>query len=143
MDGKRILVVEDDPAIRRGLIDALTFAGYATQEASEGAAGLTAALESDCDLLLLDLVLPGTDGLAILRELRALRRPLPVIILTARVGRRPGARAGAGRGRLRGKAVFDQGAACPDRGCLEEGARSTAGGPAPGIRGRSGRPRAA
>jgi two-component system alkaline phosphatase synthesis response regulator PhoP len=84
MDGKRILVVEDDPAIRRGLIDALTFAGYATQEASEGAAGLTAALESDCDLLLLDLVLPGTDGLAILRELRALRRPLPVIILTAR-----------------------------------------------------------
>ncbi len=84
MDGKRILVVEDDLAIRRGLIDALTFAGYATQEASEGAAGLTAALESDCDLLLLDLVLPGTDGLAILRELRALRRPLPVIILTAR-----------------------------------------------------------
>ncbi len=84
MDGKRILVVEDDPAIRRGLIDALSFAGYATREASEGAGGLTAALESDCDLLLLDLVLPGTDGLAVLRELRALRRPLPVIILTAR-----------------------------------------------------------
>ena len=84
MDCKRILVVEDDPAIRRGLIDALSFAGYATQEASEGAAGLAAALESDCDLLLLDLVLPGRDGLAVLRELRALRRPLPVIILTAR-----------------------------------------------------------
>ena len=58
MDGKRILVVEDDAAIRRGLIDALSFAGYATLEASEGAAGLAAALESDCDLLLLDLVLP-------------------------------------------------------------------------------------
>jgi DNA-binding response OmpR family regulator len=84
MDCKRILVIEDDPAIRRGLIDALQFAGYATQEVSEGAAGLAAALESDCDLLLLDLVLPGRDGLSVLRELRALRRPLPVIILTAR-----------------------------------------------------------
>ena len=84
MDCKRILVVEDDAAIRRGLIDALSFAGYATLEASEGAAGLAAALESDCDLLLLDLVLPGRDGLAVLREIRALRRPLPVIVLTAR-----------------------------------------------------------
>jgi two-component system, OmpR family, alkaline phosphatase synthesis response regulator PhoP len=84
MGSKRILVVEDDAAIRRGLVDALGFAGYATQEASEGAAGLAAALASECDLLLLDLVLPGKDGLAILRELRALRRGLPVIILTAR-----------------------------------------------------------
>ena len=55
MDCKRILVVEDDAAIRRGLIDALSFAGYATLEASEGAAGLAVAVESDCDLLLLDL----------------------------------------------------------------------------------------
>jgi DNA-binding response OmpR family regulator len=66
------------------LIDALSFAGYATLEASEGAAGLAAALESDCDLLLLDLVLPGRDGLAVLREIRAMRSPLPVIVLTAR-----------------------------------------------------------
>ena len=84
MDGKRILVVEDDAAIRRGLIDALRFAGYATLEASEGDAGLAAALEGECDLLLLDLVLPGRDGLAILRELRRMRSPLPVIVLTAR-----------------------------------------------------------
>jgi DNA-binding response OmpR family regulator len=84
MDCKRILVVEDDAAIRRGLIDALSFAGYATLEASEGAAGLAVALESDCDLLLLDLILPGGDGLAVLREIRALHRLLPVIVLTAR-----------------------------------------------------------
>ena len=84
MHRKRILVVEDDAAIRRGLVDALAFAGYDTLEAGEGAAGLAAALESDCDLLLLDLVLPGCDGLAILREVRAARSPLPVIILTAR-----------------------------------------------------------
>jgi DNA-binding response OmpR family regulator len=84
MDRKQILVVEDDAAIRRGLVDALGFAGYATLEASEGAAGLAAALESDCDLLLLDLVLPGRDGLTILREIRTARSPLPVIVLTAR-----------------------------------------------------------
>jgi DNA-binding response OmpR family regulator len=78
------LVVEDDEAIRRGLIDALSFVGYATREASEGAAGLAAALESDCALLLLDLVLPGRDGLAVLREIRAMRSPMLVIILTAR-----------------------------------------------------------
>jgi DNA-binding response OmpR family regulator len=84
MDCKRILVVEDDAAIRRGLVDALSFAGYATLEASEGAAGLAAALESECDLMLLDLVLPCRDGLAVLREVRAMRRPLPVIVLTAR-----------------------------------------------------------
>jgi DNA-binding response OmpR family regulator len=76
MHRKRILVVEDDAAIRRGLVDALAFAGYETLEAGEGAAGLAAAL--------LDLVLPGCDGLAILREVRAARSPLPVIILTAR-----------------------------------------------------------
>jgi DNA-binding response OmpR family regulator len=84
MSPKRILVVEDDAAIRRGLVDALSFAGYAVMEASEGPAGLALALETECDLLLLDLVLPGRDGLAVLREVRAVRAPLPVIILTAR-----------------------------------------------------------
>jgi DNA-binding response OmpR family regulator len=84
MDRKRILVVEDDAAIRRGLVDALGFAGYATLEASEGVAALAAALSTDCDLLLLDLVLPGRDGLAILREIRAMWSKLPVIVLTAR-----------------------------------------------------------
>lgn len=84
MERKRILVVEDDTAIRRGLVDALTFAGYAVVEACEGAAGLALALETDCDLLLLDLVLPGRDGLAMLREIRSVKAPLPVIILTAR-----------------------------------------------------------
>jgi DNA-binding response OmpR family regulator len=84
MDRKRILVVEDDAAIRRGLVDALGFAGYDTLEAGDGAAGLAAALSSDVDLLLLDLVLPGRDGLAILREIRAMWSRLPVIILTAR-----------------------------------------------------------
>jgi two-component system alkaline phosphatase synthesis response regulator PhoP len=84
MDRKRILVIEDDPAIRRGLVDALRFAGYATLEADDGSAGSSAALAADWDLLLLDLVLPNRDGLAILRDVRAQRSTLPVIVLTAR-----------------------------------------------------------
>lgn len=84
MNRKRVLVIEDDPAIRRGVVDALAFAGYSTLEASDGVAGCRAALDADCDLLLLDLVLPGRDGLDILREVRLARPSLPVIVLTAR-----------------------------------------------------------
>ncbi|HWE38379.1 MAG TPA: response regulator transcription factor [Isosphaeraceae bacterium] len=84
MSHRRVLVIEDDPAIRRGVVDALAFAGYATLEASEGVAGRCAALDAEYDLLLLDLVLPGRDGLEILREVRAARPTLPVIVLTAR-----------------------------------------------------------
>src|SRR4051812_16852827 len=84
MSGKRVLVIEDDPAIRRGLVDALGFAGYAPREAGDGEAGLAAALGGDCDLVLLDLILPGRDGLAVLRAVRSARPALPVIVLTAR-----------------------------------------------------------
>jgi DNA-binding response OmpR family regulator len=79
-----ILVVEDDEAIRRGIVDALSFEGYKTLEASEGKSGMTSALQSTCDLILLDLVLPKIGGLAILEEVRKSRPTLPVIILTAR-----------------------------------------------------------
>ena len=81
---KRILVIEDDPAIRRGLTDALGFAGYGTIAVGEGAAGRQTALDAEYDLLLLDLVLPGCDGLEILRAVREIRPTQPVIILTAR-----------------------------------------------------------
>jgi DNA-binding response OmpR family regulator len=80
----RILTIEDDPAIRRGIVDALRFAGYGVLEAGHGDQGLQLATQSEFDLLLLDLVLPGRDGLEILREVRRLRPTLPVIILTAR-----------------------------------------------------------
>jgi len=84
MSKQRILAIEDDGAIRRGLVDALRFAGYQTLEAARGDTGLDMAVSCDFDLLLLDLVLPGRDGLEILREVRRLRPTLPVIILTAR-----------------------------------------------------------
>src|SRR6266404_1854349 len=80
----RVLTVEDDSAIRRGIVDALRFAGYAPLEAANGETGLAMALGQSYDLLLLDLVLPGRDGLEILRQVRAVKPTQPVIILTAR-----------------------------------------------------------
>ena len=84
MSGRTILVVEDDAPIRQGICDALAFAGYKTVQSATFQQGLREALLSDHDLLLLDLVLPGGDGLQNLRELRAARPTAPVIILTAR-----------------------------------------------------------
>ncbi|MCA9291787.1 MAG: response regulator transcription factor [Phycisphaerales bacterium] len=79
-----ILVVEDDVHIRRGLVDALTFAGYATLEASDGRAGADLAIETDADLVLLDVMMPILDGFEALRLIRAARPTLPVIMVTAR-----------------------------------------------------------
>lgn len=80
----RILIVEDDPAIRRGLADALKFSGYTTLEAADGQAGLDAALSADADLVLLDILMPRMDGFAVLREIRRAKPSLPVIFLTAK-----------------------------------------------------------
>jgi DNA-binding response OmpR family regulator len=84
MTKPQVLVVEDDAAIRRGIVDALAYEGYRTLEASSCADGLDKAIHSTYDLMLLDLVLPGGDGLDILERLRTVRPTLPVIILTAR-----------------------------------------------------------
>jgi len=84
MSRQRILTIEDDPAIRRGIVDALRFAGYDVLEAADGEAGIELAVRADYDLLLLDLVLPRRDGFEILGEVRRLCPTLPVIILSAR-----------------------------------------------------------
>ena len=81
---KRVLVVEDDAAIRGGIVDALEFAGYESFEAADGHEGKRMAVRVGYDLLLLDLVLPGPDGLEILAEVRTCRPAVPVVILTAR-----------------------------------------------------------
>src|SRR4051794_9273998 len=84
MKPARIIVVEDEPAIRRGVADALRAVGYNVGEAADGVRGLSEASRPDSDLVLLDLMLPRMDGLAVLRELRQVRPAVPVIILTAR-----------------------------------------------------------
>jgi DNA-binding response OmpR family regulator len=79
----KILVIEDDAAIRRGIVDALKFAGYAILEAGDGERGMEMAVRVDCDLILLDLILPGQSGVDILDKVREVRPTLPVIVLTA------------------------------------------------------------
>src|SRR5438270_7796062 len=83
MPGSRIVVIEDEPAIRRGVVDALRATGYQVTEAADGARGLAEAVRQDVDLVLLDLLLPKCDGLEILAQVRKVRPTLPVIILTA------------------------------------------------------------
>jgi|FLOH01.1.fsa_nt_gi two-component system, OmpR family, alkaline phosphatase synthesis response regulator PhoP len=94
----RILVIEDDAAVRRGVVDALGFHGYETSEAVDGPSGLEKALAATPDLVLLDVMLPHMDGFCVLDNLRRKAPGLPVILLTARgaeVDRIRGLRAGA------------------------------------------------
>lgn len=84
MEKPVILVIEDDSAIRRGIVDVLEYAGYATLEAADGHAGMDAALTLHYRLLLLDLVMPGPSGFDILAALKKKRPGQAVIILSAR-----------------------------------------------------------
>jgi DNA-binding response OmpR family regulator len=84
MNHTRIVVVEDEPAIRRGVSDLLRAGGYQVVEAADGQRGLEEAVRIGVDIVLLDLLLPKKDGLEVLAELRKIRPTLPVIILTAR-----------------------------------------------------------
>ena len=79
-----ILTIEDDNAIRRGIVDALKFKGFRVLEAANGTDGLHLAQTANYDLLLLDLALPGMPGLTILKEVRRVLPTQPVIILTAK-----------------------------------------------------------
>jgi two-component system, OmpR family, alkaline phosphatase synthesis response regulator PhoP len=84
MSPPTILVIEDDAAIRRGLCDALRFAGFLVIDAPDGATGRTSALHATYDLMLLDLVLPHGSGFEILETMKRHRPGTPVIILSAR-----------------------------------------------------------
>ncbi len=81
---RTVVVVEDEDAIRRGIVDALHISGFETVEAADGITGLREARRSGVDLVLLDLLLPKMDGFDVLAELRVTHPVLPVIILTAR-----------------------------------------------------------
>ena len=80
----RILVVEDEEAIRTGLIDVLVFHGYEADSASTGPEGLDKALTGTFDLILLDIMLPGMDGYEICNRIRSKDRHQPIIMLTAK-----------------------------------------------------------
>ncbi|MGB5339036.1 MAG: response regulator transcription factor [Gammaproteobacteria bacterium] len=80
----RLLIVEDEEAIRAGLLDVFLYHGYEVDSAADGPAGLEKALSGRFDLILLDVMLPGMDGFEICNRIRAQDRDQPVIMLTAK-----------------------------------------------------------
>jgi two-component system response regulator MtrA len=79
----RVLLVEDDADLGRQIVGALTEAGFEASWIARGDA-VTADATVSCDLLILDLMLPGAHGFDVLRRLRELELPMPVIVLSAR-----------------------------------------------------------
>ena len=80
----RLLVVDDEPAVRDALRRALSLEGYDVELAEDGAEALAAAARTLPDAILLDVLMPGLDGLAVCRRLRAQGDAVPVLMLTAR-----------------------------------------------------------
>src|SRR5262245_44949530 len=83
MPGARILVADDEPTIRDVLASYLRRAGFETFTADDGPSAVAADREHDPDLVVLDVLMPGYDGLQVMARVRQ-RRPVPVILLTAR-----------------------------------------------------------
>ena len=84
MTHENVLIVEDDPAMLRGLKDNFEYEGYTVRTASEGKAGLEAALDGKPDLIVLDIMLPELNGYEICRLLREEGLDMPIIMLTAK-----------------------------------------------------------
>jgi two-component system response regulator MprA len=81
----RVLVVDDEPAVRQALDRALRFEGYETEMAGDGLGALSAIAERPADAVVLDVAMPRVDGLEVCRRLRAAGDPTPILLLTARV----------------------------------------------------------
>lgn len=84
MKAKQILIVEDDPALMRGLKDNFEARGYHVRTATDGQRGLASLLNEPPDLLLLDLMLPKVNGYDVCRRARARHMQMPIIMLTAK-----------------------------------------------------------
>jgi DNA-binding response OmpR family regulator len=83
MGERRVLVVEDEPTIADSVADRLRAEGFAVQIAADGPSAVEAARGTPPDLVVLDVMLPGFDGLEVCRRIQA-ERPVPVLMLTAR-----------------------------------------------------------
>ncbi|MBI3964993.1 MAG: response regulator transcription factor, partial [Chloroflexi bacterium] len=81
---QRILVIDDDPAVTSVLKRGLAYEGFAVDTASSGIEGLAVARDRSPDLVMLDVMMPGIDGLEVLRRLGAADAQLPVLLLTAK-----------------------------------------------------------
>jgi DNA-binding response OmpR family regulator len=83
-DRKKILIIEDEPDIVRGLRDSLEFEGFEVMSANEGREGAKLARERGPDCVVLDLMLPDGNGYAVCEEIRGFNSVVPIIMLTAR-----------------------------------------------------------
>lgn len=81
---KRILIIEDDKAILRGLVDSFKAEHFDVQTCVDGEEGLAAAKKAKCDLVVLDVMLPGINGFDICRQLRADGVKTPILMLTGK-----------------------------------------------------------
>ncbi len=81
--GTTVLVVEDEPAIAQAIVHRLSAEGWTVESAADGLAGVSAASRLRPDVVVLDVMLPGIDGLEVCRRIQA-ERPVPVLMLTAR-----------------------------------------------------------
>jgi two-component system response regulator MprA len=79
----RILVVDDDPAIVSLIKRGLTFEGYAVETAADGVEALTKARDLEPDLILLDIMMPGIDGISVSRQVRQVS-DVPILMVTAK-----------------------------------------------------------
>ncbi|HEX2089688.1 MAG TPA: response regulator transcription factor [Actinomycetota bacterium] len=86
MTRARVLVVDDEPAVRHALDRALRLDGYDVSMAEDGDAALKAIADFPPDLVVLDVLMPGPDGLQVCRVLRSAGNDLPILMLTARDG---------------------------------------------------------
>ena len=84
MRGSRILIVEDDPVLLRGLKDNFSAKGFLVDTAADGESGLERALSGVADLILLDIMLPKVNGYEICRATRESGSDVPIIMLTAK-----------------------------------------------------------
>ncbi|MCP4378153.1 MAG: response regulator transcription factor [bacterium] len=84
MNAETVLIIEDDPALLRGLADNFKFEGYTVRTANDGEKGLCEALDSGINLILLDIMLPKVNGYEICRRIRAEGLDTPIIMLTAK-----------------------------------------------------------
>jgi two-component system OmpR family response regulator len=82
----RVLLVEDDSAIADAVVRGLDAEGFVTERAADGITGLWMAQESEFDLLILDIMLPGLSGYEVCRRLRASESRVPILMLTAKDG---------------------------------------------------------
>ena len=84
MASNTILIIEDDPVLRRGLVDNFRIQGYEVRAVADGRAGLAEAIQDPPDAIILDIMLPHVNGYEICRQVRQRGLQMPILMLSAK-----------------------------------------------------------